>query len=68
MHQPVEPLLTPMDIVRSALFSALEDGQTLEDVCRMAEYAETTWDFDHAVNELSETMPRDITVLVMFPF
>jgi len=57
-----------MDFVRSALNNALHEGMTLEDVCRMAEFAETTADFDYAVNELTETMPRDITVLVMFPF
>jgi len=58
---------TPMDWVRAALGNAKYEGMTLDDVIRMAEFADTPPDLDNAVNELSETMPREVVTVYMFP-
>lgn len=46
-----------MDYVKAALWNALAEDMTVEDLCRMAEHAETCDAFDDAVNELAMTCP-----------
>ena len=47
-----------MDYVRAAICNAIVENMDIQDLWAMAEHAKTPEDFDRAVNELTETMPR----------
>lgn len=62
----------PMDNVRAATINALIEDMSLEDLWYCSEHADTTEDFDAAVNLLTYTMPDDgllneVVVSVIFP-
>lgn len=44
--------LTPMDHVRAALYNAAASGLTFADLVEAAIHADTTQDFDRAINML----------------
>ena len=50
---------SPMDNVRAAIINALIEDMSLEDLWWCSEHADTTEDFDAAVNLLTYTMPDD---------
>jgi hypothetical protein len=55
--------LTDMDFVRSAIYNALAEGVSLDDVGRMSLYAETPEALDAAVNMFILSMPEVEQVL-----
>lgn len=65
--------LPPIEWVRGAIYNALIEGMTVEDLWRMAEHAASCEAFDDAVNELSVTSPdylaADVTcaLALMYP-
>jgi hypothetical protein len=65
--------LTPMDYVRGALCNAMAENMTVEDLYRMAEYAETCERWDNAVNELTQASPDylcdtpEFVLAIMYP-
>ncbi len=53
--------LTPMDSVRAAIINAMLEDMTVIDLWMCAEHAETSEDFDTAVNELAQAVPSETT-------
>lgn len=49
-------MIDAMQEVRGVLFTAMQSGMTIEDVCQMARHAETPCEFVDAVMMLASTM------------